>query len=94
MYSHIYQFAYVVPSDYSSALLGIVIFTPGGPNEITTQLRVQSDDRLEDDETVPLMLELSSAAVTTGGQIGLRSEAVLTILNDDGKTTMFLKVTN
>ena len=92
MYARTYQFIYLVPSDYDQAIAGTVTFTPGGPDEITTQLRVLNDDRLEFDETVILTLRLSSAAITAGGQLGLRSQAELIILNDDSKTTMYLKV--
>ena len=62
-------------------------FTPGGPTEVTTQLRVLNDDRLEFDETFPLILQLTPAAVTAGGQLGLRREAEVTIINDDSKNT-------
>ena len=63
-------------------------FTPGGPTEATTQLRVSNDDRLEVDETFPLILELSAAAITAGGHLGLRREAEVTIIDDDSKIAM------
>ena len=70
-------------------------FTPGGPAQVTTQLSVLNDDRLEFDETVPLRLQLTAAAITAGGQLGLRREAELTIINDDSKNAMcFLSVAN
>ena len=47
-----------------------------------------NDDRLEFDEIVPLTLQLTPAAVTAGGQLGLRREAEVTIINDDSKIAM------
>ena len=73
----------VVPSDYT--LGGQVIFTPGGPDELTAQLQVQDDTTLEADETLLLTLSLNRAAMESGGRIGARNESRLTIINDDSK---------
>ena len=72
-------------------MAGTVTFTPGGPTEVTTQLRVLNDDRLQFDETFPLILQLTPVAVTAGGQLGLRREAEVTIINDDSKNSMCSK---
>lgn len=63
-------------------------FTPGGPNEETTQLRVLRDSILELNETYTLALQLTPASVAAGAQLGLKNQAKVTIINDDGKITM------
>ena len=77
-------------SDYNlREAVGQVEFTPGGPDEITVQLRVRPDRILEFNETFPLALRLLPASVTAGGQVGLRNRAEVTIINDDCKNTIF-----
>ena len=80
----------VIPSDYIQG--GQVIFTPGGPDEITTQLQVQDDTTLEANEILLLTLLPTHAANASGARIGVRSEARVTIINDDSKplTTILL----
>ena len=68
-----------------------VTFTPGGPTEVTIQLTVKNDTILEFDETFPIILRLTRAAVLAGGQLGLRREAEVTIINDDSKNSMCSK---
>ena len=88
-------YIYIVPSDYGRDVAGTVTFIPGGPTEVTTQLRILNDDRLEFDETFPIILQLTPAAITAGGQLGLRREAEVTIINDDSKISMcFLSCIN
>ena len=65
---------------------GQITFTPGGPDEITTQLQVEDDSTLEANETLLLTLSLTPAAVERGVRIGTRNESRVTIINDDGKT--------
>lgn len=75
-----------MPNDFNEGATGQVTFTPGGPNRITTQLRVLNDQTLEFDEMFLLKLSLPSASVTAGGQLGLKNTAEVTIINDDCKT--------
>ena len=55
---------------------------------------MRPDEVLEFNEIFTLRLSLLPASVTAGGHLGLRDAAEVTIINDDGKTTLFLKVTN
>ena len=83
MYIYVIIFL-VVPSDYIQG--GQVIFTPGGPDEITTQLQVQDDTTLEANEILLLTLSPTPTATRRGARIGARNEARVTIINDDSKT--------
>jgi len=60
-----------------------VTFNPGDPDEMTVQFSVNDDDQLERDETFSIDLQLASAS--SGGELGARSTAVGTIINDDSK---------
>ena len=82
----------LVPSDYFTEAAGQITFTPGGPDEMTIQLRVRADQNLELNETFTLRLSLPSASIAAGGQLGLREAAEVTIINDDCKTTFFIKI--
>lgn len=62
-----------------------MIFTPGGPDEMTIQLQVNDDTTLEADEILLLSLSLAPAAMESGGRLGPRNEARVTIVNDDSK---------
>lgn len=74
----------IAPSDYDPQ--GVqVIFTPGGPDEMTIQLQVNDDTTLEADEILLLSLSLAPAAMESGGRLGPRNEARVTIVNDDSK---------
>lgn len=78
----------LVPSDYNRGALGRVTFTPGGPDEMTIQLRVLPDGNLEFNETFMLGLQLIGGVMT---QVGPRNRAEVTIINDDCKITLFMK---
>ena len=82
---HAYKYI-LAPSDFNRNAAGQVTFTPGGPNEITTQLSVRDDRTLELNETFTLRLALPPASITAGGQLGLKNAAEVTIINDDCKT--------
>ena len=60
-------------------------FVPGGPDEITTQLRVQEDSIFENNETFLLTFFLTPTAIDSGARIGARNESQVTIINDDSK---------
>jgi len=65
----------------------VVRFSPGDPDEKVVQITVISDTVLEVNETYSLRLELSEVANRSGAQIGERSQAQVTIINDDSKRT-------
>ena len=78
----------IAPSDYDPQDVQ-VIFTPGGPNEMTIQLQVNNDATLEANEILLLSLSLSPAAVESGGRLGPRNK---TIINDDSKLNYYNKL--
>ena len=64
-----------------------VTFSPGQDiDEMTVQFSVASDGDLERNETFFINLELIGAS--NGGQLGARSSAVGTIINDDSKLSL------
>ena len=60
-------------------------FIPGGPDEITLQLRVNNDSTFENNETILLTFLLTPTAIDSGAHIGARNESRVTIINDDSK---------
>ena len=79
------HFCDIVRFDYSQASTGRITFTPDGPNERTIQLSVDTDQLLELNETYLLRLNLPTASVNAGAQIGTINQARVTIINDDSK---------
>ena len=61
------------------------MITPDSPDEIVTELEVQDDNFLENNETFTLELSLNQAAMDSGARFGTRNTAQVTIINDDGK---------
>ena len=78
---------HLAPSDVIHG--GQVTFISGGPNEVTTQLKVYRDQILEFNKTYSLRLQLSSASAASGIQLGLKNVTQVTVIDDDCKTKMF-----
>ena len=78
---------HIVTSDYIHG--GQVIFTSGGPNKVTTQLKVWKDQILEFNKTYMLRLQLSSVSAAAGVQLGPNNVTQVTVIDDDCKTKMF-----
>ena len=82
-----YVSMYLAHGDYIYG--GQVTFTSGGPNEVTTQLKVWRDQILELNKTHTLRLQLSSASAASGIQLGLKNVTQVTVIDDDCKTKLF-----
>ena len=80
----------IVAFDYDQGAQQIIL-TPGGPDEISIQLRIRADAVFERNETLLLIfLPLTVAAIEFGVRIGIRNESRLTIINDDSKINYFI----
>ena len=80
----------IVAFDYDQGAQQIIL-TPGGPDEISIQLRIRADAVFERNKTLLLIfLPLTVAAIEFGVHIGIRNESRLTIINDDSKIKYFI----